>query len=60
MPLFERFELETFFRPSAHANLKGPESRATVTTKTEFSDQVTLCLGILEMETNALVAEARA
>ena len=33
---------------------------ATVPTKMEFFDQVTLCLGILEMKTNGLVAEARA
>ena len=32
----------------------------TVTIKMEFFDQVTLCLDILEMQTNALVAEARA
>ena len=60
MPLFEGFEEEVFFRPSLHANLKGPESGANVATKMEFFDQVTLCLGILEMQTNALVAEARA
>ena len=34
--------------------------KATVTTKMEFFDQVTLRLGILEMQTNALVAQARA
>ena len=60
LPLFEGFEEEVFFRPSPHANLKGPESRTAVTAKMEFFDQVTLCLGILEMQTNALVAEARA
>ena len=59
MVLFEGFEGEIFFRPSPHANLKGTESGATVTTKMEFFDQVTICLGILEMQTNALVAEAR-
>ena len=40
--------------------MKGPESGATATTKMEFFDQVTLCLGILEMQTNAIVAEERA
>ena len=40
--------------------MKGPESGAIVTTKMEFFDQVTLCLGILEMQTNALVVEASA
>ena len=49
-----------FFRPSPHANLRGTESRATATNKMEFFDHVTLCLGILERNTNALVAEARA
>ena len=34
--------------------------KATVTSKTEFFDQVTLCLGILEMQTTAVVAQARA
>ena len=58
--LFEGFEAEIFFRPSPHANLKGTESGATVTTKMEFFDQVALCVGILEMQANALVAEARA
>ena len=48
-----------FSRPSPHANLKGPESGVTVTTKMEFFDHVTLCFGILEMQTNAIVAEAR-
>ena len=47
--LFEGFEGEVFFRPSPHANLKDPESGATVTTKMKFFDQVTLCLGVLEM-----------
>ena len=40
--------------------MKGPESGATVTPKMEFFDQVTLCLAILEMQTNALVPEGRA
>ena len=57
MPLFEGFQEEVFFRPFPHANLRGPESRATVTTKMEFFDQVTFCL---ERQTNALVTEARA
>ena len=60
MSFFEGFEGEVFSRPSPHANLKGPESGATATTKMEFFDQVTLCLGILEMQTNGLIAEARA
>ena len=60
LPLFEGFEGEVFFRPSPHADLKGPESGATATTKMEYFDQVTLCLGILEMQTKALAAEARA
>ena len=47
-------------RPSSHTNLKDPEYGATITTKMEFFDQVTLCFGILEMQTNALAAEARA
>ena len=49
-----------FFTPSPHANLRGTESRATATNKMEFFDHVTLCLRILERNTNALVAEARA
>ena len=54
--IWRRSLLQTF---SPHAHLKGPESEATVTTKMEFFDQVISCLGILEMQTNALVAEAR-
>ena len=59
LSLFEGFEGEAFFRSSPHVNLKGPESGATVITKMEFFNQVILCLDILEMKTNALVAEAR-
>ena len=51
---------KSFFRPSFHVNLKGPESGANVTSKMEFFDQVTLSLGIWEIQTNGLVAEARA
>ena len=56
---FEGFEGDVFFRSSPHANLKAPESKVIITTKMEFFDQVTLCLGLLERKTNALVAEAR-
>ena len=60
MPFLEGFKGEVFFRPSPHANFKSPESGATLTTKMEFFDQVTLSLGILEMQTNEIVAEVRA
>ena len=33
LTLFKGFEGDVFFRTSPHANLKGPGSRATVTTK---------------------------
>ena len=56
--LFEGFEWDIFFRPSPHANLKGPWSGASAKTKMEFFDQVSLCLGILEKSTNVMVAEA--
>ena len=38
MPFFEGFKGEVFFRPFPNANLKGPESGATVTPKMEFFD----------------------
>ena len=53
------FWRKVFLRPSPNAYLKGPKSGATATTKMEFFDQVTIRLGILEMNTNVLVAEAR-
>ena len=59
MPLFQGFE-KVFFRPSPHVNLKDLESETNVTAKMEFFDQVSLCCGILEMQSNILVAEARA
>ena len=59
LPLFEGSEGDIFVRSSPYANLKGPEFRATVTTKMGRFDQVNLCLGVLEREDIALVAEAR-
>ena len=41
--LFERFEGDEFFGSSPHENLKDPGSKATVTTKIERFDQVTVC-----------------
>ena len=35
-------------RPSSHANLNDPGSRAAAATNMELFDQVTLCGGILE------------
>ena len=52
--------LSVFCRSFSHANLNDPVSRATTTTRIELFDQVTLCVGILETKTIALVAEARA
>ena len=46
-------------RPSSHANLNDPGSRAAAATNMELFDQVTLCGCILETTTIGLVAEAR-
>ena len=58
--LFERLEGDEFFGSSPHENLKDPGSKATVTTKIERFDQVTVCLGILERKAIVLMAEVRA
>ena len=48
--LLQTFSSRKFERPWIWAN---------VTPKMEFFDQVTLCLGILEIQTNALVGKVR-
>ena len=56
---FEGFEEDVFLRTSPYANLIGPKSRTTVTTKMELFDQTTLCLSILERKSIVLVALPR-
>ena len=57
--VFERFEEDVFYRPSVNQDLKGRGSKTIATTKMEPFEQVTMCFGILERKTIAMVDEAR-